>query len=164
MTTLQQLRPTVAPMRQENRMTISYNEPITFGHHGNAANMNCNGIDFSEDGSQSWTCAPVAELDIQLPFARQDVAMQLEASPFLLPGVIVSQNAFIFLGGLFVGYFTLTGHAVRSFPVNRAAVSGRATRLSLVIPNATSPSALNLSEDLRELGIYLKTITFKTAP
>src|SRR5262249_27710052 len=62
-----------APARQEDRMTINYNDPITFGSTGNAAGLNCTGIDFSDDGGRSWTCLPVAELDIQLPFARQDV-------------------------------------------------------------------------------------------
>lgn len=145
-------------------MTINYNEPITFGSTGSAASLNCEGIDFSDEGGRSWTVAPVAELDIQLPFARQDVVLELEATPFLVPELVLAQNVFIFLGGLFVGYYTLKGHAVRTFPVNRSVVSGRATRLALVIPTATSPHALELSEDLRELGIYLTSITFKTTP
>jgi hypothetical protein len=144
-------------------MTISYNEPITFGSLGTAAGLNCEGIDFSDE-AQSWTCAPTAELDIQLPFARQDVMVQLVASPFLVPDIIFAQDVFIFLGGLFVGFYTLTGHSIRSFPVNRSVVSGRATRLSLAIPTAASPKALELSEDLRQLGIYLTSITFKTTP
>jgi hypothetical protein len=145
-------------------MTVSYNDPITFGRGGNASGLNCSGIDFSEEGTRSWTCLPTAEMDIQLPFARQDVEIQVEASPFLVPDAITAQNVFIFMGGLFVGFFTLTGHAVREFPVNRNVVSGRATRLCLVIPTARSPKALDMSEDLRELGIYLTSITFKTAP
>jgi hypothetical protein len=145
-------------------MTVSYNEPITFGSGGSAVGLNCTGIDFSENGRCSWTSAPVAEMDIQLPFARQDVAVQLEASPFLEPGRLSAQKVFIFLGGMFVGYYVLKGHVIRSFPVNRNVVSGRATRLSLVIPDATSPNELQLSEDMRELGIYLTSITFKTVP
>jgi len=145
-------------------MTVSYNEPITFGRSGGAVTLNCTGIDFSEDGTRSWTCAPVAEMDIQLPFARQDVAIQLEASPFLEAGAVSAQKVFIFLGGMFVGYYVLKGHLIQSFPVNRNVVSGRATRLSLVLPNAVSPHELNLSEDMRELGIYLTSITFKTIP
>jgi hypothetical protein len=149
--------------RQEKRMTVNYNEPITFGRQGNALTLNCEGIDFSDE-TQSWTIAPLAELDVQLPFARQDVLIQLDASPFTVVDVISVQNVFIYLGGLFVGFINFTGHAIRSFPVNRSVVSGRATRLSLVIPTATSPKALHMSEDLRQLGIYLASITFKTAP
>jgi len=66
-------------------MAISYNVPITFGRNGTAKGLNCGGIDFSEGGTQSWTSAQVAELDIQLPPARQDVIVQIEASPFIIP-------------------------------------------------------------------------------
>jgi len=47
-------------------------------------NLNCDGIDFSDD-DRSWTLAPVGELDVQLPFARQDVVLEVEASPFVVP-------------------------------------------------------------------------------
>jgi hypothetical protein len=143
-------------------MTLSYNAPITFGRDGSALSLNCDGIDFSEDEGRSWTQAPLAELDIQLPFARQDIAIELEATPFLVPEILSVQKVFIFLGGQFVGYYALKGHAIRSFQVNRSLVSGRSVRLSLVIPDATSPHSLGLSDDRRELGIYLTTITFKT--
>jgi len=145
-------------------MTVNYNEPITFGRGGNATKLNCAGISFTEDEGRSWTLAPVAELDVQLPFARRDVMLEVEASPFLVPDILTAQNVFVFLGGLFVGYYTLTGHTVRSFPINRGLVSGRTMRLTLVMPAATSPHALGLGEDLRQLGIYLTSITFKTAP
>ena len=145
-------------------MAISYNVPITFGRNGTAKTLNCLGIDFSEDGIQSWTDAPVAELEVQLPPARQEVQFQIEASPFLVPDIVTSQQVFIFLGGMFVGFCRLVGYGVHSFPVNRSIISGRPNRLSLVLPNATSPSSLHESEDMRELGIYLHAIVFKTNP
>ena len=143
---------------------IGYNQPITFGRDGTAKALNCTGIDFSEDGSQSWTSAPTAELDIQLPIARQDIFVQIEASPFIIPDVVSAQQVFIFMGGSFIAYCTLKGHDVRTFPINRSVMSGRSTRMSLIIPTATSPSSLSLSEDMRELGIYLSAIVFKTTP
>lgn len=145
-------------------MAINYNVPITFGRNGSAKGLNCTGIDFSEGGTQSWTSAPVAELDIQLPPARQDVLVQLEASPFVIPDVLSAQQMFIFLGGLFIGYSALKSHEVMSFTINRSILSGRLNRMSLVLPNATSPSASFLSEDMRDLGIYLESIVFKTTP
>ena len=145
-------------------MAINYNVPITFGRNGTAKGLNCIGIDFSEGGTQSWTSAQVAELDIQLPPARQDVIVQIEASPFTIPDILAGQQVFIFLGGLFIGYWTLKGHEARTFPVSRSILSGRSNRMALVLPNATSPSASFLSEDMRELGIYLESIIFKTAP
>ena len=135
--------------------------PITFGSAGTAKSLDCVGIDFSEGGSQSWTIAPAAELDIQLPLARQDVVVELEAAPFVIPDFVSAQNVFIFIGGLFVGFWTLTGYHARAFPVHRSVLSGRPTRMSLVIPTAASPSDLSLSEDVRYLGIYLTSIAFK---
>jgi hypothetical protein len=143
-------------------MAIGYNEPITFGHFGTAKSLNCTGIDFLEDGDRSWTCAPVAELDIQLPFARQDIALELDAAPFVIPDIVPSQKAFIFVGGLFVGFCTFAAHAVKVFPINRGIISGRVTRLSFVIPNAVSPHSLSMSEDTRELGICLHSIVFRS--
>jgi hypothetical protein len=144
-------------------MVIGYNEPITFGSHGTARNLNCTGIDFSEDRNQSWTNAPMAELDIEVPFARQGVLFQMEATPFIIPDVISAQNVFIFLGGLFIGYCTLRGHGVSTFSINRNIMAGRPGRLSLVIPTATSPMSLRISDDMRELGICLTSIVFSAS-
>lgn len=143
-------------------MAISYNVPITFGRSGTAKTLNCTGIDFSEDGAQSWTSAPLAELEIQLPPARQEVQVQIEATPFLVPNLVASQHVFIFLGGMFIGFYKLATHGVQVFPINRNIISGRPNRMSLVLPNATAPSSALDSEDMRELGIYLHSIVFKT--
>ena len=140
---------------------MNYNDPITFGLGGSAQNLNCTGVDFSEPGG-SWTCEPLAEMDIDLPFARQDVMLDLDAEPFLANGMLPVQNVSIFLAGLFVGFCFLKGHAISSFPINRTSISGRIARLSLVIPTSTSPQALGLSDDDRQLGIYLTAITFRT--
>lgn len=80
-------------------MAISYNEPIMFGSAGTAKTLNCSGIDFSEDGFESWTHSPVAEMDISLPIARQDVVLEIHAAPFVVPDSIIAQNVFIFMGG-----------------------------------------------------------------
>jgi hypothetical protein len=145
-------------------MPIDYNVPITFGRNGTARGLNCTGIDFSEGGTQSWTSAPVAELDIQLSPARQEINLQLEASPFLIPETIVAQQVFVFLGGLFIGYYTFRRHEVVIFSISRNILSGRPNRMVLVLPNATSPRDSFVSEDMRHLGIYLESIVFKAMP
>jgi hypothetical protein len=142
-------------------MAINYNVPITFGRSGSAKGLNCTGIDFSEVGAQSWTSASVAEMDVQLPPARQDVVVQIEASPFVIHDIIPAQHVFLFLGGLFLGFFVLRDYQVTVLPVGRGLLTGRPSRLSLILPNATSPSASYVSEDMRDLGIYLSAIVFK---
>ncbi len=147
--------------RVKNSMAISYYEPITFGRSGIAKTLNCSGIDFSEDGFESWTSAPVAEMDIALAIARQEVLFQMDVAPFIIPDSIAAQSVFIFLGGFFIGYCMLAEPAVREFPIARNLISGRPMRLSLVIPTAKSPHSLRISDDLRQLGLHLHSMVFR---
>jgi hypothetical protein len=139
---------------------LRYNEPITFGRLGSAKDLSGSGIEFDEDGHGSWTTAPVAELEFSLGFAKQDLLLQLEANPFVIPEQIPQQKIFVFLNGLFVGYCAIRSRAVKQFNVNRGIISSRNTRLALVIPTAVSPQSLGLSEDIRELGLYITFIKF----
>jgi hypothetical protein len=141
-------------------MPIRYNEPITFGRSGMARELRCSGIDFSEAGSESWTYEPVAEMEFELPLVRQDVSLQIEGAPFLIPGTVSVQPVFVFIAGSFVGFGNFSGHAVRTFPVQRNVLNGRPSRLTLVMPNASSPASLGAGEDRRDLGIRLSSIIF----
>jgi hypothetical protein len=144
-------------------MPAAYNAPITFGRNGNAKVMNCIGIDFSEARPYSWTSAPVAELDVQLPPARTDVVMEIQASPYTVPGLVTEQTVFLFLSGLSVGFFRLSDFVIKSFALPRSHLTGRPFRISFVMPNAVSPHACGLGDDMRELGICLNAIMFKLA-
>ena len=145
-------------------MTITYNEPITFGSAGNALGLNCSGIDFSEDGSEF----------LDLRSGRRNgysIAVRTSGRRDATGGHAVSGRRRRHRAkDLHFSWrpvrWLLHPHrsSVNRFPVSRNIVSGRTTRLSLVIPNAASPRSLNLSEDLRELGIYLSSITFRTTP
>jgi hypothetical protein len=138
----------------------NYNERIMFGLAGTAKTLNCSGIDFSEEGFESWTTSPVAEIDISLAIARQDVVFELHAATYVVADKITDQNVFIFLGGFFIGYCVMAAPAVRGFTIARSLISGRSMRLSLVIPTAKSPRSLNISDDVRELGLHLRSIAF----
>jgi hypothetical protein len=144
-------------------MAISYDEQITFGLDGLAKMLNPTGIDFSEHGLESWTVAPVVEMELQFPFNRNDIMMELEITPFIVPPDVPIQTAFIFVGGLFVGFLSISGHTKRSFVIARSMISGRATRLSMVIPTAISPATLRMSDDQRELGLRLTSLVFRSA-
>ncbi|MGE0682732.1 MAG: hypothetical protein AB7P69_17745 [Candidatus Binatia bacterium] len=143
-------------------MAVNYNEPITFGSQGAAKSLSSSGIDFSESGLQSWTIAPVAEIDLAFPFSRNDITMELEAIPFIVPETVPVQKAFIFAAGSFVGFLSITGHTTCTFSITRSMLSGRTVRLSIVIPTAVSPSSIYMSDDQRELGLRLASIAFRT--
>ena len=106
--------------------------------------------------------APVAELEIELPFAKQNISFQIEAAPFTVANLVEFQQVFLFVGGLFIGFFTLHGFTSKTFPVTRSVLSGRETRVTLVIPTAISPKRLKLGDDEHELGIYISSMLFSS--
>lgn len=124
----------------------------------------CAGIDFSEHADRSWTDASTAELDILLPPSRQAVVVEIDALPFTVPDVLMSQEVFVFLGGLFAGFGRFTDRATISLPLSRNVGTNRLARMSIVLPNAASPADMGLNEDQRQLGICLTSITFVGGP
>ena len=143
-------------------MSVNYDEPLTFGRNGTVQSLETTGLDFSENDSQSWTIAPVVNIELPLAYRRGAIVMDIEATPFIFPEMVPLQNAFIFMGGLFVGFLSLKGHAIRSFPIAQGGINGRTSRLSIVIPTAVSPASLLISEDQRELGLDLSSLLFRS--
>ena len=143
-------------------MPIHYNQIISFGRQGTARALKCRGIDFEEANSHSWTIAPMAELEVDLPFARHEVFIQIQATPFTVENKIDYQQVFMFVGGLFTGFFYLQDFDTKTFPIARSALSGKETRVTFVIPTAVSPRRLGLDHDERELGIYISSMLFST--
>lgn len=143
-------------------MVVAYDDPITFGRDGSAAGMSCRGIDFNDDGDRSWTTAPLAEIDIRLPLARNDISMEVLAAPFHVTTMVPRQQVFAYLGGAFLGFWTITEYGKHVARIDRVLLSGRPTRVSFAIPTAQSPCALGLSEDERVLGLHLHQLVFRT--
>lgn len=138
----------------------AFNVPITFGRSGTAAGMGCSGIDFGDPGERSWTTAPLVEIEIRLPPAREDVTLEINTGAFSIDSV-PRQHVFGYLGGMFIGFWIVKDFGRITALVPRALLAGRVTRLAFALPNAISPMALGLSEDRRELGLHLHSIIFK---
>lgn len=141
-------------------MSVSFNIPIGFGRGGSAAALDTTGIDFNDDGGWSWTTGALAELDLRLPPAREDVTLEIEAGAYVREGM-PQQQVFGYLGGAFIGFWRVRGYGTLTARVPRTLLPGRATRLAFALSDAVSPFALGLSEDKRELGLHLHAITFK---
>ncbi len=139
---------------------VQYNQPITFGPGSAAQELTSNGFSFEDNGPYSWTIAPVAEIDVQLPMPREAVTLELTATPFTHEERVRAQQVFIYLNGLFQGFCTMTENGTKSFPIQRTAFSPRASRLTFVIPTAVSPKKAGLGPDARELGIAISSLTF----
>lgn len=133
---------------------------LTFGRAGNAAKLDCDGIDFTDTGEYSWTTAALAELEIKLPLAREDATIEIDTGAYC-GDTVPQQHVFAYLGGAFIGFWRVRAYGVLSARVPRHLFTGKATRLAFAIPTATSPFALGLGQDRRELGLHLHSITFR---
>jgi hypothetical protein len=142
-------------------MVMAFDEPITFGWRGSARSLRTQGIEFEDAADRSWTTSQTAELEVELPLARQDVTLELEAMPFLIPDSVRYQQISLFVSGMFVSLFSLEGFSRMKFRVGRHAISIRPTRISLAIPTAVSPTRLGIGDDKRDLGVHLATISFR---
>jgi hypothetical protein len=141
---------------------LKINEPITFGEQGNIQNFDPFGIDVSEL-SISWTIAQTAGFTVALTIPPTDLRLMMSASPFTHAGAAPKQQIFVYANGIWIGFHTLTAHEEFGFTLPRNAISTRGTRISLVIPTATSPKSLNLSSDVRSLGVALSKLVILSA-
>jgi hypothetical protein len=139
---------------------------IDFSHRGNLEQYNMGGF-VTPDGTFAWTGQPDTVLQFIPEHAEQDIELHIVAEPFVPEGKIELQPTELRFNGklLFSAPFTGPGVLrVRIFKEewNRQKVA----HLHLHFPNATSPSQLGLSGDLRMLGLAVKslTTTYSTTP
>jgi len=140
---------------------LKLNEAVTFGKDGSIREMDPYGFDLSEPG-MSWTQDEVAGFSVTLGgTVPLDAMLRLNITgrPFIQLERIERQQFFVFINGLFVGFRTLTTAAEVHFPLPRNALSPRGVRVEFVIPTASSPKSLGLSEDIRRLGIALSSVS-----
>ncbi len=140
---------------------LKLNEAVTFGKNGSIREMDPTGFDLSEPGI-SWTQDEVAGFSLTLGGTVPLDAMlrlNIASRSFIQPERIERQQFFVFLNGLFVGFRTLTAAAEVQFALPRNVLSPRGVRVEFVIPTASSPKSLGLSEDIRKLGIALSSVS-----
>ena len=62
---------------------------MTLGRIGTVRSLETTGLDFSENDSQSWTIAPVVDIELPLAYRRGGIVMDIEATPFIFPDVVL---------------------------------------------------------------------------
>ncbi|HQT84425.1 MAG: hypothetical protein B7Z58_07690 [Acidiphilium sp. 37-64-53] len=141
--------------------TQSYDDnniDISFGWAGSITTIPNGGIDLNDGEHVSWTEQQTVWFEIIPRWPVKDLNLRLSASPFLVPGKISFQQVSVYVNGLFCGLTNLFESQECNFHIPRNAVSGRATRITLAIPTAISPKHLDLSEDVRTLGIAITAV------
>lgn len=140
---------------------LKLNEAVTFGKSGSIREMDPYGFDLSEP-SISWTQDEVAGFSVALGgTVPLDAVLRLNISgrPFIQADHIERQQFFVFINGLYVGFKTLTTAAETQFVLPRNVLSPRGIRVEFVIPTASSPKSLGISEDIRKLGIAISAVS-----
>ena len=132
---------------------------INFGKSGNINLFNASGFDLSDGDFYSWTEKQTSWIDIMARWPAKDLNIKLSATPYLATDTIIQQQVFIYVNGLFCGFHGFFESDDCSFLIPRNAISGRSTRITITIPTAISPKRLGLSEDLRQLGIAITTLS-----
>lgn len=132
---------------------------IDFGPDGNLHDFEPVGFSPDADAISTWSEAPVVELMFRLPPVRHDLRFAVEVFPYLANGRITQQNCWIYFNGLFVHFRPVREACELMFTVARDRYNPRANRLSFALPDATSPSALGIGQDLRQLGLSFIRLT-----
>jgi hypothetical protein len=143
---------------------LRLNENISFGKNGSVRDMDPYGFDLSEQG-MSWTQEEVAGFSAVLGTVPPDPLLRFHvgATPFINAGHIERQQFFLFINGFYVGFRTLTTAEKVEFALPRNVLSARGLRIELVIPTATSPKTLGISNDIRKLGIAVSEMSLTIA-
>jgi hypothetical protein len=132
---------------------------IDFGAAGNLREFEPVGFSATSDAVSTWSEAGTAQILFRLAPARGDLAFTIELFPYLGEGKIAQQSCWVFFNGLFVHYEGVRAPIEMRFTVPRDALNPRASRLSFALPDAASPKALDLGDDLRLLGLSFVKLT-----
>jgi hypothetical protein len=139
---------------------LRLNENVTFGRTGSVREMEPYGFDLSEQ-SMSWTQEEVAGFSVMVGSVPPDAVLRFHigATPFIHTGYIERQQFFVFINGLYVGFRSLTTAEKVEFVLPRNVLSARGLRVEFVIPTASSPKTLGISNDVRKLGIAISEVS-----
>lgn len=141
------------------RRTCRLGEPITFGEDGNAHLYQGDGWSFPEAGF-SWTDGPRCELLFELPQTSSDFVLELDASPFLAPGLL-DQKVELLVNGEARAHLRISEPGVHQCRLPAAALGGQ-VHLTLVLPDCASPASTGSPGDERLLGLAVRSLTWKS--
>lgn len=132
---------------------LNFKTGISFGAGGNLREFSPAGFSPTPDEVSSWSEASVAEVTFRLPPLRHDLRFTVEVFPYLVEGLLNQQTCWVFFNGSFAHYQTVRTPVEMIFTVSRELLNPRANRLCFALPDAISPSQLNVSDDMRMLGL-----------
>lgn len=120
-----------------------------------------------EEGNLSWTVHQRAVLKIPLPEDSGPLRMRALVRPFLAPPELPRQAVYVLANDEPVGEFELERSEQRTIdwtvPARVLARSPGLLKITLLLPDASSPQSLGVGEDLRLLGVAVRELLIESA-
>ncbi len=137
---------------------------LSFGTEGTFRAFIESGWAMSTDKAITWTNGKAASLLIPFEKTQTDILLSARVKPFLAPGLIDSQRVTVRVGGSEISRFSLEKGEFQMIEVEIPAgllMADGSTRISVELPDAISPSQLNVSPDRRMLGLAFYELQFE---
>lgn len=110
--------------------------------------------------AHTWTNGEKSNISIPLSFTEieSDLTMSLTAFPFIVPGIIKSQNVNIYIGGDKIGQWHIEKYGEYKIIIPKKYINSPLLEITLLLPDAKSPSELGINKDDRILAIAIQKI------
>jgi hypothetical protein len=142
------------------KIPYEYGTEIRFGRGGNSVRYLGIGWHAGQKDGFTWTREKKAELYFYLKPSQGDLNLKMFFKPFIVPGKLNSQELHIYVDGREIRKLVLTDPEAREYNIviPKESLKGKELNIVLDIPTAVSPADLNISPDVRNLGIAVKTV------
>ena len=133
---------------------------LRFGQGGNGAACQLQGFSHPEDGF-TWMLGPLAELVIPVPPGEGDLLLEMSVHAFIGPG-LPAQRIGVAVNAIDLAEVTARGTAVLGVRIPASCCAAKRTlRLTFHLPDATSPHALEGTDDVRQLGCQMRELLLR---
>jgi len=131
---------------------------INFSQQGNAHTFMSCGWANPESG-HTWTSGNTASLLLITESPGHDPIIEMEVSPFVLPGKLPKQRFVILVNGEEVGRGKLTGPEKMHFTVPKGIwTKNKEIKIKFILPDAASPLSFGVNNDVRVIALGFKKI------
>lgn len=128
---------------------------ISFGATGNSHLIKAAGWSFAEENA-TWTEGKQADLLFTLKNPETDLVLSMKMSP-LLGGEIKEQRLIVYANNQKIKELSITSNDTYQFSIPKEIISDQ-LKISLILPDASSPQSLKMNEDERILALSVENL------
>lgn len=128
---------------------------VEFGAGGNSSLFKGAGWSLTEEKS-TWTEGKQSDLEFILNKPETDLVFSIKMSP-LIGGDIKEQKLIVYANNHKIKEISIKDNDIYRFDIPKSIITNQ-LKIVMVIPNASSPQSLNMSEDQRILGVAVENL------